>query len=414
MKIAIIGSGISGLVCGHLLYKNFDLSIFEANDYIGGHTHTIDVIRADGSYAVDTGFIVFNEVTYPNFCALIDQLDVASLPTRMNFSVRCEKTGLEYGSDSVNTLFTQRRNILSPSYWRMLLEIFRLRRHLADYIASDAPDMSMGAFLSRHNYSQRFIDHFVVPLGASLWSAEPGKIREFPARTFGRFFENHGFLRATNPIQWRVIVGGSKQYVEKLVSPFAHKIHLSTSVKRVHRTVDYVELEFADRDKERFDQVIFATHSDQALKILADPTEDERTILGAVPYQENVTVLHTDETLLPRNRKAWSSWNYAILPDQAERAAVTYNMNILQSIVAAETFCVSLNMQHRIEAEKILGRYIYHHPVYLERSVTAQAKHGVISGQNRTHFCGAYWGYGFHEDGVKSGLAVGKYFGKSL
>jgi predicted NAD/FAD-binding protein len=296
----------------------------------------------------------------------------------------------------------------------MVLEIFRLRRQLVDYIASDEPDMPMGDFLSRRNYSQRFIEHFVVPLGASLWSAEPGKIREFPARTFGRFFENHGFLQATNPIQWRVITGGSKQYVDKLTEPFIENIHLSTPVTGVHRTGDYVELTFTGRDKERFDQVIFATHSDQALKILADPTDDERTILGAVPYQENFTVLHTDDTLLPRNRKAWSSWNYSILQDQADRAAVTYNMNMLQSIEATETFCVSLNMQHRIEADKILGRYLYHHPVYLERSVPAQAAHGGISGQNRTHYCGAYWGYGFHEDGVKSGLAVAKYFGKSL
>src|SRR5210317_645610 len=290
MKIAIIGSGISGLVCGHLLHRYFDLSIFEADDYIGGHTHTIDVIRADGSYAVDTGFIVFNEVTYPNFCTLIDQLGVVSQPTRMNFSVRCENTGLEYGSDSVNTLFAQRRNILSPSYWRMVLDIFRLRRHLVDYIAADAPDMSMGEFLARHNYSQRFIDHFVVPLGASLWSAEPGKIRKFPARTFGRFFENHGFLQATNPIQWRVIAGGSKQYIEKLIMPFAGKIQLSTPVTRVQRQENYVELEFAKGDKAHFDQVIFATHSDQALSILADPTKEERTILGAVPYQVNDTI----------------------------------------------------------------------------------------------------------------------------
>jgi predicted NAD/FAD-binding protein len=414
MKIAIIGSGISGLVCAHLLRNDYDLSIFEANDYIGGHTHTIDVSRQEGSYAIDTGFIVFNKVTYPNFCKLMDQLGVASQPTRMNFSVRCEKTGLEYGSDSADTLFAQRRNILSPSYWRMVLEIFRLRKHLVEYIASAEPDMPMGEFMSHRNYSQRFIDHFVVPLGASLWSAEPGKILEVPARTFGRFFENHGFLQATNPIQWRVITGGSKQYVEKLVVPFAQNIHLSTPVTRVHRSEDYVELEFADRDKEHFDQVIFATHSDQALKILAAPTDDERTILGAVPYQANDTVLHTDDSLLPRNRKAWSSWNYAILPNQADRAAVTYNMNMLQSIEAANTFCVSLNMQERIETDKILGRYLYYHPVYLERSVPAQAAHGVISGQNRTHYCGAYWGYGFHEDGVKSGLAVGKYFGKSL
>jgi len=414
MKIAIIGSGISGLVCGHLLYKDFDLSIFEANDYIGGHTHTIDVTRADGSYAVDTGFIVFNKVTYPNFCTLIDQLGVASQPTCMNFSVRCEKTGLEYGSDSVDTLFAQRKNILSPSYWRMVLEIFRLRRHLVGYIASDAPDMSMGEFLARRKYSQRFTDHFVVPLGASLWSAEPGKILEFPARTFGRFFENHGFLQATNPIQWRVITGGSRQYVKKLITPFAQKIYTSTPVTRVHRSEDCVELEFANRDKARFDQVIFATHSDQALKILAHPTMDERTILGAVPYQANDTILHTDDMVLPQNRRAWSSWNYAILKDQVDRAAVTYNMNMLQSIEAEETFCVSLNLKHRITESKILGRYLYHHPVYLEDSIVAQKSHGIISGHNRTHYCGAYWGFGFHEDGVKSGLNVGKYFGKSL
>lgn len=414
MKVAIIGSGISGLVCGYLLYKDFDISIFEANDYIGGHTHTIDVSRPNGSYAVDTGFIVFNRTTYPNFCKLIDQLGVASQPTRMNFSVRCENTGLEYGSDSVDTLFAQRRNILSPSYWRMVLEIFRLRRHLADYIASDTPDMSMGDFLAQHSYSQRFIEHFVVPLGASLWSAEPGKIREFPARTFGRFFENHGFLRPTNPIQWRVIAGGSSQYVKRLVLPFKDKIHLSEPVTRVSRTNDYVELDFAKKSPERFDQVIFATHSDQALKILAVPTEDERNILGAIPYQENSTLLHTDDSLLPRSRKAWSSWNYFILADKLDRASITYNMNILQSIRAPETFCVSLNMEHMIDSEKILGRYLYHHPVYMQLSVPAQASHGIISGKNRTHFCGAYWGYGFHEDGVNSGLAVAKYFGKTL
>ena len=414
MKIAIIGSGISGLVCGHLLHRDFDISIFEANDYVGGHTHTIDVTTDRSTYAVDTGFIVFNRTTYPNFCKLIGQLGVDSQPTGMNFSVRSEKTGMEYGSESVSTLFAQRKNILSPSYWRMVSEIFKLRRHLVTYINSAEPDMPMSEFLASRNYSQRFIDHFVVPLGASLWSAEPGKILEFPARTFGRFFENHGFLQATNPIQWRVIAGGSKQYVNKITEPFADKIYRATPVTSVHRTEDYVELEFANRDKIRFDQVIFATHSDQALKILADPTKDERTILGAVPYQANDTILHTDETVLPQNRRAWSSWNYAILQDQIDRAAVTYNMNMLQSIKAEETFCVSLNMKHRIAEAKILGQYLYHHPVYLEDSIIAQKSHGVISGHNRTHYCGAYWGYGFHEDGVKSGLEVAHYFGKSL
>ncbi|MDH3329467.1 MAG: FAD-dependent oxidoreductase, partial [Desulfobulbaceae bacterium] len=236
----------------------------------------------------------------------------------------------------------------------------------------------------------------------------------FPARSFGRFFENHGFLQATNPIEWRVISGGSNQYVKKLVQPFAEKIQLNTPVFRVQRTDDYVELTFPNRPAERFDQVVFATHSDQALKILKEPTENEHRILGAIPYQENHTLLHSDDRILPLNRKVWSSWNYLIQAEQSGRASLTYNMNMLQTLKARETFCVSLNLEQKIAPEKIIGRYLYHHPVYMERSVPAQASHDVISGQNRTHYCGAYWGYGFHEDGVKSGLAVGKYFGKAL
>ena len=414
MRIAIIGSGISGLVCGHLLHRDYDISLYEANDYVGGHTHTIELNRHDGDYAVDTGFIVFNKVTYPNFCKLLDQLGVASQPTKMSFSVRCERTGLEYGSESVNTLFAQRKNFLSPSFWRMVFEIFKLRRRFVAYLDSSQPDMSMGQFLVRENFSQRFTDHFVVPLGASLWSAEPGKIMEFPARTFGRFFQNHGFLHARNPIEWRVISGGSHQYVKKIIAPFKERIHLCTPVTSVQRTEEYVELGFHDRDPEKFDQVIFATHSDQTLDILAEPTEDEREILGAIPYQENDTVLHVDDTLLPRKRTAWSSWNYWVMKEKDDRASVTYNMNMLQSLRAPETFCVSLNMREKISGRKILRSYQYHHPMYMERSVSAQESHGIISGKNRTHFCGAYWGYGFHEDGVKSALAVTKCFGKKL
>ena len=414
MKIAIIGSGISGLVCGHLLHQDHDISIFEANDYICGHTHTIDVQRGNSSCAVDTGFIVFNRSTYPNFCTLLEQLGITSQPTCMNFSVRCDQTGLEYGSESINTLFAQRKNLLSPPFWRMVFEIFKLRRKLIVYLNSNSPDMSMGEFLAQHGFSQRFIDHFVVPLGASLWSAEPGKIKEFPARTFGRFFENHGFLQAANPIEWRVISGGSRQYVKKLIVPFAEKIYLNSPVSRVQRTDEHVELTFPNRPAEQFDQVIFATHSDQALTILAKPTEEEHRILGAIPYQENITLLHTDDQVLPLNRKAWSSWNYLIEPQQADRASVTYNMNMLQSINAHETFCVSLNLEQMITPEKVIGRYLYHHPVYMERSIPAQESHDLISGRNRTHYCGAYWGYGFHEDGVKSALAVCKFFGKTL
>lgn len=414
MKIAIIGSGISGLVCAHLLYKDFDISLFEANDYVGGHTHTIDVSRPDGAYSIDTGFIVFNRVTYPNFSLLLDKLEVPSQPTCMNFSVRCEETGLEYGSRSFDTMFAQRSNLLSFSFWRMIFEIFKLRRYLVDYIVSNRPDMSMGRLLAQYGYSRRFIDHFVIPLGASLWSAEPGKICDFPARTFGRFFNNHGFLRVTNPIQWRVVTGGSNQYVKKLTRPFARRIYLSAPVTKIERQNEHVRVSFANKEAECFDQVIVATHSDQALKLLENPTENERKVLGSIPYQKNDAALHTDASVLPLRRKAWASWNYLIQKGLEDRASVTYNMNMLQTIQSGETFCVSLNSEERIDEDKILGKYVYHHPVYTDRSISAQASHSLISGQNRTHYCGAYWGYGFHEDGVKSALAVGKYFGKSL
>ncbi len=414
MKIAIIGSGISGLTCAHLLHIEHNITIYEANDYIGGHTHTIDVTSKDGHYNVDTGFIVYNEETYPNFCKLLEKINVPSQPTSMTFSVRCDKTGIEYGSDSLNTFFAQRKNILSLPYWKMFFEIFKLRRNLDTYLTSEQGDMSLGVFLSSHGFSQRFINHFVIPLGASLWSAEPGKIMDFPARTFGNFFKNHGFLQPTNPIQWRVIRGGSKQYVTKLVEPFAEHIKLNSPVAKVERNDQHVVLHCQDQSVRQFDQVILATHSDQALQLLDDPTEDEQRILSAIPYQENSTVLHTDDSVLPRNKTAWSSWNYLLEKQHIDRAAVTYNMNMLQNIQASQTYCVSLNLEHAIQSEQVIGRYLYHHPVFMKQSVPAQQSHSIISGRNRTHFCGAYWGYGFHEDGVKSGLAVCKYFGKEL
>jgi predicted NAD/FAD-binding protein len=412
MKIAIIGSGISGMTAAYLLHGEHDIEVFEAGDYIGGHTHSIDVKRNREDYAVDTGFIVFNRVTYPNFCKLIDRLGVGSQPTEMTFSVKCERTRLEYSPHTLNTFFIQRKNILSPSFYRMILDILRLRKALNHLIEGDE-ELAIGRYLSQQGYSEGFIRHFIVPLGSSLWSADPVRFMEFPLRTFVRFFKNHGFLDIRNPFQWLVIKDGSRQYVEKLVSPYRSRVRLNSPVQSVSRSKEYVELKLRDTSK-RFDHVVIAAHSDQALALLSDPSPAEREVLGAIPYQENLAVLHTDTSLLPVRKQIWSGWNYHIPQQETGRAVLTYDMNILQSIKSQDEFCVTLNRPGNIDRDKEIGRFLYHHPVFTKDAPAAQKRHREISGKNRTHYCGAYWGYGFHEDGVNSALAACTYFGKGL
>ncbi len=413
MKIAIVGSGISGLVAAYLLHKKHEITVFEANDYVGGHTHTIDVQKQHGNYAVDTGFIVFNEQTYPNFCTILQQLGVDSQPTQMSFSVSCRQTGLEYNPHSLRTIFSQRKNLLSPSFYRMIYEVFRFRNEFDRLLMLDHDETELVRYLKKRGYSGRFIDKFIVPIGSSLWSANPDKFEEFPLQTFVRFFKNHGFLNIKNPIQWRVVKGGSKSYVEKMIALFADRIRLNLPVTKVKRNQDSVEVEHT-AGVEQFDHVIIAAHSDQALKILAEPTGSEKEVLGAIEYQENKTVLHTDTTVLPTRKKIWASWNYLIPGKPTAKATLTYDMNILQSIKSPDEFCVSLNLSQGLNREKVIGTYDYQHPVYTPASAVAQKKHDAISGIDRIHFCGAYWGYGFHEDGVNSALAVCKYFGESL
>jgi len=414
MKIGIIGAGISGLTAAHLLHKDFDITVFEANDYIGGHTHTIDVKNQNGSYAVDTGFIVFNEVTYPNFCRILRQLGVSWQPTPMTFSVKCERTGLEYSPHSLNTLFAQRRNALKPGFWRMIYEIERFRRSFDKLFSNEHDDIPLVTYLLNAGYSKRFIDHFIVPMGASLWSADPKVFEQFPLGTFVRFFKNHGIFEVRHPLQWHVIKGGSARYVEKLIAPFAASIHKGTPVRKVIRQPGSVEVVCIDNRAYHFDQVILAVHSDQALSMLDKPTHAEREILGAIPYQENSVVLHTDPSPLPLRKGIWASWNYLIPREAGQRVAVTYNMNILQTINTPLDFCVTLNRSDAISEDAVIGRYIYSHPVYTTEGSASQQRHDEISGTNRVHFCGAYWGYGFHEDGVRSALKVCKYFGKEL
>jgi predicted NAD/FAD-binding protein len=414
MRIAIIGGGISGMTAAYLLSEDHEITLFEAGDYAGGHTHTHDVEVEGKTYAVDTGFIVFNETTYPNFVKLIKQLGVDYQPSSMTFSVKCERTGLEYSPHSLNTFFAQRRNIFDPSFYRMILDIIRFRRDFDRLLREVDGEQALGPYLQKHGYSKRFIDYFIIPLGSSLWSTDPNKVNDFPLRSLVRFLKNHGILDIEHPIEWKVITGGSKRYIEKLIRPFSEKLRLNTPVTAVVRHDDHVEIQTADSAPERFDHVVLGCHSDQALRLLRNPTPQEREILGAIPYQENRVVLHTDSSILPERRNLWSSWNYHIPREELGRAALTYDMNILQTLDCGEEFCVTLNQPEAARSEKVIGTYVYHHPVYTIEAPRAQQRHAEISGKNRTHFCGAYWGYGFHEDGVNSALAACRYFGKGL
>jgi len=414
MKIAIIGGGISGLVSAYLLHGDHEVTVFEANDYIGGHTHTVDVEREGNHYSVDTGFIVFNEKTYPNFVKLLGRLGVDYQPSHMTFSFRSQLEGREYSAHNLNTIFGQRRNLLDPSFYAMVRDILRLRGEFTRLIEQAGDERPLLPYLRTRGYSKRFLDFFIVPMAAAIWSADPGSVEEFPLRTFARFFLNHGILEVKNPFEWKVITGGSARYVEKLTASFRDRIRLKASIRSVTRHADSVDVFPVSGPAERFDHMVLACHSDQALSLLADPTPAEREVLGAIPYQENLTVLHTDTSVLPERRNLWASWNYLVPRTGTGRAVLTYDMNILQSLASADEFCVTLNLPDGIAEQKKIGSYVYHHPQYSLAAPAAQQRHGEISGVNRTHYCGAYWGYGFHEDGVKSALAACRYFGKGL
>ena len=418
MRIAIVGTGISGMVSAYLLHRDHDVTVFEAADYIGGHTNTLDVTVDGRTYAVDTGFIVFNDWTYPSFIKLLEKLGVESQPSDMSFSVKCESTGLEYNGTSLNTLFAQRRNLLRPSFYRMILDTLRFNREAVSLIDQPGPGPSLGEYLDSRRYSKEFVEQYIVPMGAAIWSASHDNMRAFPARYLVQFFKNHGMLSVDDRPQWRVIKGGSQRYAEKLVAPFRTRILLNSPVESIGRFPDYVEVCANLRRREyralRFDHVIIAAHSDQALAMLADPSPREKEILGAIHYQDNEAVLHTDTSLLPRRKLAWASWNYHLLRVQPDRAVVTYHMNRLQGLAASHEFCVTLNHTEAIDPGRILRRILYRHPVYSPEALAAQRRHGEISGVNRTSYCGAYWGFGFHEDGVNSALAVCRPFGKGL
>jgi predicted NAD/FAD-binding protein len=402
MRIAIVGSGVSGLVTARALAPKHEITVFEAESRIGGHVHTWEVDAPGGErLSVDSGFIVYNERNYPNFSRLLAELGVETQPTVMSFSVRCDRTGLEYNGTSLDSLFVQRRNVLRPSFWQMIREILRFNREAPAAVRDGCASATLGELLDRGRYSKRFRDLYLLPMGSALWSVPRSSVLDMPALFFVRFFENHGMLTVNERPQWRVVRGGSARYVEKLVAPFRGRIVTDHPVRRVTRWADRVEV-----NGESFDRVVLACHSDQALAMLADATRAERKILGDLPYQANEAVVHTDVSVLPRARAAWGAWNYRIAAEPDGPATVTYDMNLLQSLPARETYCVTLNGGAAIDPSRELGRAWYYHPVYTLAGMAARERRGDISGANRTHFCGAYWGNGFHEAGVASGLAV--------
>lgn len=418
MKIAVVGSGISGLTAAYLLSKKHEVHVFESGDYIGGHTHTVPVEVNSGKYMIDTGFIVFNDWTYPNFIKLMNQIGVASQESLMSFSVKAESSGLEYNGTDLNGLFSQRKNLINPSFYRMIFDILRFNKEATALVGNPlADELTLGDFLIQNKYSAEFKNHYIVPMGAAIWSASTKQMEDFPLGYFIRFFKNHGMISVNERPVWRVIQGGSYSYVKPLVKSFEERIYLNCPVQRVKRLEKSVRLNVLDKGQEKelhFDEVVFASHSNQTLKMIDSPLEIEKNILSSFAYQPNDTVLHTDTSVLPRSRRAWAAWNYWIPKQEKSKVAVTYDMNILQGISAPETFCVSLNMTEQIDSQKILGRFVYEHPVYTKSAVSAQNEWQNVSGKDSLHFCGAYWGFGFHEDGVKSGLRVANSFGVEL
>jgi len=410
LKVAIIGSGIAGNIIAHHLHQTHDITVFEANSHIGGHTHTHNIELMGKNYAVDTGFIVFNDRTYPHFIEMLESQKVAWQPSQMSFSVRNELTGLEYNGTTLNSLFAQRRNFFKPSFYGMIRDILRFNKQSLALLESNS-EVKLGDYLTQNNYKPDFINNYIVPMGAAIWSTDAAQMLDFPARFLVRFFHHHGMLTVNNRPQWRTITGGSARYVEKLTEDFKFKIKLNTPIASVRRLKNTVKIKPQNGEEQTFDYVFFACHSDQALQMLGkDASAQERDILGVIPYQENTVYLHHDASLLPKRKLAWAAWNYHVTAKPSDKVQVTYNMNILQNIQSPEPILVTLNHIDFINPAKVIKRLKYMHPVYTLAGVAAQARHAEISGPNLTAYAGAYWLNGFHEDGVASALSALKHF----
>ena len=410
MNIAIIGSGIAGLTCAWRLAGHHQVTLFEAEPVAGGHTATVDVSTPQGDYAIDTGFIVYNDRTYPRFIGLLSELGISGQKTQMSFSVHNPQSGLEYNGHTLTSLFAQRRNLLNPSFWRLLKEIVRFNRLAKQALENVDENATLQTFLEQHRFSDFFARHYILPMGAAIWSSSLQEMRRFPLPLFLRFFEHHGLLDITHRPQWYVVPGGSREYIRAMLAQLGDRLtlHLNAPVQQVLRDNDRVTLQLAS-SSHTFDQVIFACHSAQALAMLAQPTSAEREVLGDICWQRNEVVLHSDPRWLPVRQRAWASWNYRLSEHDHASACVTYNMNILQGLPAGSPlFCVTLNPGSPVDARHVWKRFVYQHPLFTPESWRAQARRSEINGHQRSWFCGAYWYNGFHEDGVRSALDVVK------
>ncbi|GIX37763.1 MAG: dehydrogenase [Silanimonas sp.] len=405
MRVAIVGSGIAGLSAAWLLSRQHEVVLFEAEARLGGHTHTHEVEQAGKRYRVDTGFIVHNPHNYPLLTRLFDELGVASQDTTMSFGVQVEATGLEYNATRLDTLFCQRRNLFSPRFLGMVRDILRFYREAGALLREPGPGPSLGDYLEQNRYSALFREAHLIPMASALWSSPSAKILEFPAKYLVRFMDHHRMLQVEGRPQWKVVKGGSASYIEAMKARWTVEARLACPVQRVTRGEDGVGVKHV-AGEDRFDAIVIATHSDQALALLGDADALEHEVLGAIPYQRNEVVLHTDRRLLPRNRKAWAAWNAFVPAEPEAECSVSYCMNLLQGLDSPEPFVVTLNRSAAIDPSRVLARMVYHHPVYTHASVAAQARVGEINGRRHTWFAGAWQGFGFHEDGMRAGVAA--------
>jgi predicted NAD/FAD-binding protein len=412
-RVAVVGSGIAGLTAAYLLQRRYDVALYEADHRLGGHAHTHDVLTPDsGTAAIDTGFIVHNERTYPHLIRLFDELGIATQPAEMSMSVRCEGCGLEYaGAKGLGGLFAQARSITRPAYLRMLVEVKRFHRTARRVLESGSDDLTLGEFLRKGGYSTYFCQHFVVPFVSCVWSTSREAALGYPARYLFSFLDNHGMLSVTGSPEWRTVVGGSRRYVEKAAKELT-SVRLATPVRSISRHPDALTIRDVDDSVESFSRVVVATHADTALRLLENPSRAESDVLGAFGYSSNHTVLHTDERPLPRSHRARSSWNY-VMPACTTSSAdvmVSYDMNRLQQLETATPFVVSLNARDRIDPDAVIERMDYEHPIYTVECVAAQRKLPELN-DGRIAFAGAYHGWGFHEDGCRSGAAAARSLG---
>lgn len=404
MKIAIIGSGVAGLTAAHLLHQQHDIAVYESNNYIGGHVNTIDLYIEEKPISIDTGFIVFNDWTYPNFEQLINSLNIRIQNSEMSFSAKCESTGFEWSGSGLQSLIFNSDNWKQLKPYQIFYDIIRFKKLALAFLENTEKQQTLGEFLNTNRFSAAFTKYYILPMGAAIWSSTLVQINNYPARSFLKFFKNHGLLNLKVRPQWKTIVGGSKQYVSELIKPFKNKIYTNTAVKNVKRVAGRVEIFSEGRAPEYFDHVIFACHSDQALALLDRYSPKEKKVLGSIQYQKNVAVLHSDESIMPERRSAWSSWNYFIPSKDTGNANVTYYMNRLQNLSCQEDYFVTLNPNTEINPSKIIETIDYMHPVFNQPTIDAQQQQSSINGENNTWYCGAYWRNGFHEDGVWSAI----------